>query len=205
MNRIILLGAPGAGKGAQAALIEEKYNLPHISTGDALRQNIKDETELGKFAKSFIDKGELVPDDVVISIVEDRLKKDDCKKGFILDGFPRTIYQAEALAKFSDIDYVIDVEVPDEIVVDRISGRRMCSCGKTYHISTYKSDTCEKCGQKLYQRKDDNQETVMDRLKVYHKQTEPLIDYYTDKDKLVTIDGTKSIDEVFKSIMNILK
>ena len=202
--KIILLGAPGAGKGSQATKIAAKYGIAHISTGDALRANIKNGTELGKFAKSYIDKGLLVPDEVVIGIVADRIKQDDCKNGFLLDGFPRTTHQAEELAKLTDIDYVINIDVDFDLITARIAGRRMCACGETYHISTYKSDVCAKCGKPLYQRADDKEETVKERLAVYEKQTAPLVDFYKDGGKFVNVDGNKSIDEVFAEITKVL-
>lgn len=202
--KLILLGAPGAGKGSQAKKIAADYGIAHISTGDALRANIKNGTELGKFAKSFIDKGELVPDEVVVGIVADRIKQDDCKNGFLLDGFPRTVAQADALAKLTEIDVVIDIDVDFDVIAGRISGRRMCKCGESYHISTYHSDTCAKCGGKLYQREDDNEETVKSRLNVYSKQTAPLIDYYKKAGKLVTVDGNRTIDEVYEDVKKVL-
>lgn len=202
--RLILLGAPGAGKGSQATKIAKEYGVAHISTGDALRANIKEGTELGKFAKSFIDKGQLVPDEVVVGIVADRIAKDDCKNGFLLDGFPRTVAQAEALEKLTDIDVVINIDVDFDVITGRISGRRMCACGESYHISTYQSDTCAKCGGKLYQRADDNEETVKNRLEVYRSQTAPLIDFYAARNKLVTVDGNKSIDAVYEDVKKVL-
>lgn len=202
--KLILLGAPGAGKGSQATKIANKYGIAHISTGDALRANIKNGTELGKFAKSFIDKGQLVPDEVVVGIVADRIKQEDCKNGFLLDGFPRTIAQAEALGKLTDIDYVINIDVDFELITSRIAGRRMCACGESYHVSTYKSDVCSKCGATLYQRDDDKEETVKARLAVYEKQTAPLVDYYRKTGKLVDVDGNKTIDEVFADVVGIL-
>lgn len=202
--KIILLGAPGAGKGSQATKIAAKYGIAHISTGDALRANIKNGTELGKFAKSYIDQGLLVPDEVVVGIVADRIKQDDCKNGFLLDGFPRTINQAEELGKLTDVDYVINIDVNFDLITARIAGRRMCACGETYHVSTYKSDVCAKCGAPLYQRADDKEETVKERLAVYEKQTAPLVDYYKKSGKLVDVDGNKSIDEVFAEIVKIL-
>ena len=205
MIRIILLGAPGAGKGSQATKICEKYGIPHISTGDALRANIKAGTELGKFAKSYIDQGLLVPDEVVVGIVADRIKQDDCKNGFLLDGFPRTVAQADALGKLTGIDAVINIDVDFDLITDRIAGRRMCACGETYHISTYKSDVCAKCGKPLYQRADDKEETVKERLAVYEKQTAPLVDYYRNEKILFDVDGTKSIDEVFGKIDETLR
>lgn len=202
--KLILLGAPGAGKGSQATKIAAEYGIAHISTGDALRANIAKGTALGVNAKSFIDKGQLVPDDVVVGIVADRIKQDDCKKGFLLDGFPRTIAQAEELSSLTDIDYVINLVVDFEIVKARISGRRMCSCGESYHTSTYTSDTCQKCGGKLYQRADDNEETVANRLEVYSKQTAPLVNFYKNIGKLVDVDGNKTINELFEDIKAIL-
>ncbi len=208
--RLILLGPPGAGKGTQASAIVEKYGIPHISTGDIFRYNIKEGTELGKKAKSYMDKGLLVPDEVVVEIVEDRLKKDDCKDGFLLDGFPRTVVQAEALdevLKNMDIslDKVINIEVDKEILVGRAVGRRICkNCGATFHIKhnpSTKGDICDKCGGELYQRDDDNEETVTKRIQVYLDQTAPLIEYYNKQDKLVTIDGDKEINKVFKDIV----
>ncbi len=202
--KLILLGAPGAGKGSQATKISKEYGIAHISTGDALRANIKEGTELGKFAKSYIDKGQLVPDEVVVGIVADRIGKEDCRNGFLLDGFPRTVAQAEALEKLTDIDVVINIDVDFDVITGRISGRRMCECGESYHISTYKSDVCAKCGKKLYQRADDNEETVKNRLDVYARQTAPLIDFYATRNKLVTVDGNKSIDEVFEDVKKVL-
>ncbi len=202
--KLILLGAPGAGKGSQATKIAKEYGIAHISTGDALRANIKEGTELGKFAKSFIDKGQLVPDEVVVGIVADRIRKEDCKNGFLLDGFPRTVAQAEALEKLADIDVVINIDVDFGVITDRISGRRMCACGESYHVSTHKSDTCNKCGGKLYQRADDNEETVKARLDVYQKQTAPLIDFYEKRNKLVTVDGNRTIDAVYEDVKKVL-
>ena len=202
--KLILLGAPGAGKGSQATKISKEYGIAHISTGDALRANIKEGTELGKFAKSYIDKGQLVPDEVVVGIVADRIGKEDCRNGFLLDGFPRTVAQAEALEKLTDIDVVINIDVDFDVITGRISGRRMCECGESYHISTYKSDVCAKCGKKLYQRADDNEETVKNRLDVYARQTAPLIDFYATRNKLVTVDGNKTIDEVFEDVKKVL-
>ncbi|HOO22941.1 MAG TPA: adenylate kinase [Clostridia bacterium] len=202
--KLILLGAPGAGKGSQATKIAAEYGIAHISTGDALRANIAKGTELGLYAKSFIDKGQLVPDEVVVGIVADRIKQDDCKKGFLLDGFPRTIAQAKALDKLTDIDYVFDLVVDFEVVKARISGRRMCSCGESYHISTYTADTCAKCGGKLYQRADDNEATVANRLEVYAKQTAPLVEYYRSHGKLIQVDGNKPINVLFEDIKAII-
>ncbi|MDD6235586.1 MAG: adenylate kinase [Lachnospiraceae bacterium] len=211
--KIIMLGAPGAGKGTQAEKICAKYNIPHISTGDIFRANIKNNTELGQKAKSYMDQGLLVPDELVVDLVVDRVKADDCKNGYVLDGFPRTIPQAEALDKAlaangEKVDYAINVEVPDENIINRMSGRRAClSCGATYHvvyIPTKVEGICDKCGAKLVLRDDDKPETVKKRLDVYHEQTQPLIDYYTDKGVLNEVDGTKDMDEVFGAIVDIL-
>ncbi len=202
--KLILLGAPGAGKGTQATRISDKYNLPHISTGDILRKNIKEGTALGIQAKSFIDAGRLVPDEVVIDIVKDRLQQADCKNGFILDGFPRTCPQAEALDKVTEIDAVINIAVDPALIVNRITGRRMCACGESYHISMGIGDTCPKCGSKLYQRDDDKEETVKERMQVYENQTAPLIDYYTAKDLVVDVDGGKPLNEVFEQISKVI-
>ena len=202
--KLILLGAPGAGKGTQATRISDKYGLPHISTGDILRKNIKEGTELGIEAKSYIDAGQLVPDEVVINIVKDRLQQADCKKGYILDGFPRTVAQAEALDKVAEIDAVINIAVDPALIVDRITGRRMCACGESYHISMGIGDTCPKCGSKLYQRDDDKEETVKERMQVYENQTAPLIDYYTAKDLVVDVDGGKPLNEVFEQISKVI-
>ena len=211
--KIIMLGAPGAGKGTQADKICAKYNIPHISTGDIFRANIKNNTELGQRAKSYMDKGELVPDELVVDLVVDRIKADDCTNGYVLDGFPRTIPQAEALdaalAAINDkVDYAINVEVPDENIINRMSGRRACvACGATYHIvhiPTKVDGVCDKCGAELILRDDDKPETVKNRLNVYHEQTQPLIDYYTAKNVLHEVDGTKAMEDVFSSIVSIL-
>ena len=211
--KIIMLGAPGAGKGTQAKKIAAKYGIPHISTGDIFRANIKNGTELGKKAKSYMDQGLLVPDELTVDLVIDRLAQDDCKNGYILDGFPRTIPQAEALdaalAKLGEkMDYAIDVDVPDENIVSRMSGRRACTgCGATYHIvynPSKKGDCCEVCGEKLILRDDDKPETVQKRLNVYHEQTQPLIDYYTKQSILRTVDGTQDMNDVFAEIVKIL-
>lgn len=211
--KLIMLGAPGAGKGTQAKRIAEKYNIPHISTGDIFRANIKNQTELGLKAKEYMDKGLLVPDELVVDIVADRLLQDDCKEGFILDGFPRTIPQAESLDKAllsmnTKMDYAINIAVPDENIIRRMSGRRAClKCGATYHIkySAPKTENvCDTCQGELVIRDDDQPETVQKRLSVYHKQTRPLIDYYQGKDILITVDGTVDIDDVTKSIIDIL-
>ena len=190
---IILLGAPGAGKGTQATKISDKYGLPHISTGDIFRENIKNQTEIGLLAKSYIDKGQLVPDEVTCKIVENRIEKPDCEKGYMLDGFPRTIVQAEALDKITKIDLVINIDVDFSLIMDRICGRRVCKdCGESYHVSTLNgAATCSRCGGELSQRKDDNPETVQSRLEVYEKQTSPLIEYYTKKGVLFTVKSDK--------------
>lgn len=205
MKNIILLGAPGAGKGSQATKIATEYNIPHISTGDILRKNIKEQTELGKMAKSYIDQGQLVPDDVVVAIVEDRLKQDDAKNGYLLDGFPRTIAQADALKKFTTVNYVLNLQVPFELIMDRITGRRMCTCGESYHVSTLNgSNKCKVCGKELYVRDDDKPETVENRLNVYNEQTKPLIEYYKRDGVVYDIDGSKAISEVYDEIKKVL-
>lgn len=205
---IILFGPPGAGKGTQAKKMVDFYGIPQISTGDILRANVREGTELGLAAKSYMDKGELVPDDVLIGIIKNRLKEDDCKKGFILDGYPRTIPQADALAVIlkeiqKPIDVVLNLEVPDEELVERISGRLMCKCGASYHRTfnpPKKEGVCDTCAGEVYQRADDKEEAVQNRLNVYKKQTQPLIDYYAKQGILVTLDGTKDINEVFEDI-----
>ena len=211
--KIIMLGAPGAGKGTQAKKIAAKYGIPHISTGDIFRANIKEGTELGKKAKTYMDQGLLVPDELVVDLVVDRLQQDDCKKGYVLDGFPRTIPQAEcldeALAKNGEkMEYAIDVNVPDENIVTRMGGRRACvGCGATYHIvynPTKVEGICDACGEKLILRDDDKPETVQKRLGVYHEQTQPLIDYYTKAGILREVDGTVDMEDVFQSIVQIL-
>lgn len=211
--KIIMLGAPGAGKGTQAKKIAAKYGIPHISTGDIFRANIKEGTELGKKAKTYMDQGLLVPDELVVDLVVDRLQQDDCKKGYVLDGFPRTIPQAEsldaALAKVGDkMEYAIDVNVPDKNIVNRMGGRRACvGCGATYHIvynPTKVEGICDACGEKLILRDDDKPETVQKRLGVYHEQTQPLIDYYTKAGILKEVDGTVDMEEVFQNIVQIL-
>jgi adenylate kinase len=203
---IILLGAPGAGKGTQATRISDKYGMPHISTGDIFRANIKGGTEIGLLAKSYIDKGQLVPDEVTCKIVENRLAEDDCKrKGYLLDGFPRTIAQAQALDKFAEIDAVVNIEIDFSLLMNRLCGRRVCKeCGESYHISTLNGATkCSRCGGELYQRKDDNPETVESRLSVYTEQTAPLIDYYTKKGIILNFVGTDDPPEVlFGQIAN---
>ncbi len=211
--KIIMLGAPGAGKGTQAKMIASKYAIPHISTGDIFRANIKNGTELGAKAKQYMDKGELVPDELVVDLIMDRFKEDDAKNGYVLDGFPRTIPQAEALDKAlsaagEDIDFAINVEVPDENIINRMSGRRACvGCGATYHIKYNAPKTegiCDTCGKELILRDDDKPETVKNRLEVYHNQTQPLIDYYEKKGKLKEVDGTVDMNDVFNAIVDIL-
>ena len=211
--QIIMLGAPGAGKGTQAKMIAEKYGVPHVSTGDIFRANIKNGTQLGMEAKKYMDQGLLVPDELTVRILLDRVAQDDCKNGYVLDGFPRTIPQAqvldEALTKLGDkIDYAIDVDVPDENIIRRMSGRRAClTCGATYHIEHIppkKEGICDKCGSELVLRDDDKPETVKNRLAVYHEQTQPLIDFYEKKGVLRTVDGTLPMEEVFAAITGIL-
>ncbi len=211
--KIIMLGAPGAGKGTQAKKIAAKYNIPHISTGDIFRMNIKNGTELGKKAKTYMDQGLLVPDELVVDLVADRLNQEDCKEGCVLDGFPRTIPQAEALDKALEamgqkVDYAVDVDVPDQEIVQRMGGRRACvGCGATYHLvyaPTKVEGVCDTCGKDLILRDDDKPETVTKRLNVYHEQTQPLIDYYTNAKILRTVDGTVDINDVFQAIVDIL-
>ncbi|MBR1471732.1 MAG: adenylate kinase [Lachnospiraceae bacterium] len=211
--KIVMLGAPGAGKGTQAKMIAEKYGVPHVSTGDIFRMNVKNGTPLGMEAKAYMDKGELVPDELTVRILLDRLAQEDCKNGYVLDGFPRTIPQAEVLdqelTKLGDaIDYAINVDVPDENIIRRMSGRRACvGCGATYHIvhiPPKKEGICDKCGGELILRDDDKEETVKNRLNIYHAQTQPLIDFYTAKGVLKTVDGTVASEEVFKAITEIL-
>jgi adenylate kinase len=212
--KIIMLGAPGAGKGTQAKKLAAKYGIPHISTGDIFRANIKNGTELGKKAKVFMDQGLLVPDELVVDLIMDRFAQPDCEGGYVLDGFPRTIPQAkaldEALAKNSDaVEYAIDVDVPDEAIVNRMSGRRACvNCGATYHLVTIppkKENTCDVCDAELILRDDDKPETVLKRLSVYHEQTQPLIEYYNAKGVLRTVDGTQDPETAFSDIVNIVE
>ncbi|WP_026525898.1 MULTISPECIES: adenylate kinase [unclassified Butyrivibrio] len=211
--KIIMLGAPGAGKGTQAKMIAEKYKVPHVSTGDIFRANIKNGTELGKKAKEYMDKGQLVPDELTVEILLDRVAQEDCKNGYVLDGFPRTIPQADVLdkelTKLGDkVDFAINVDVPDENIVRRMSGRRAClKCGATYHIEHIppkQEGICDVCGSELVQRDDDKPETVQNRLSVYHEQTQPLIDYYNEKGILKSVDGTKDMQDVFSEITGIL-
>lgn len=211
--KIIMLGAPGAGKGTQAKKIAEKYQIPHISTGDIFRANIKGGTELGMKAKTFMDQGMLVPDEITIGMLMDRIGREDCINGYVLDGFPRTIPQAESLTKAlaergEKVDYAINVDVPDENIINRMSGRRAClGCGATYHITfnpPVKEGICDTCGQELVLRDDDKPETVKKRLDVYHQQTQPLIDYYKNAEVLAEVDGTQPMDAVFQGIVEIL-
>ena len=211
--KIIMLGAPGAGKGTQAKMIAEKYSVPHVSTGDIFRANIKNGTELGKEAKQYMDQGKLVPDELTVKILLDRVAQDDCKNGYVLDGFPRTIPQAnvldEALTKLGDkIDYAVNVDVPDDNIINRMGGRRACvACGATYHIVYNAPKTegiCDVCGKELIIRDDDQPETVKNRLKVYHDQTQPLIDFYEGKGVLKSVDGTADMKDVFAAIVEIL-
>ena len=211
--KIIMLGAPGAGKGTQAKKIAAKYDIPHISTGDIFRANIKNGTELGNKAKTYMDQGLLVPDELVVDLVVDRVQQDDCKNGYVLDGFPRTIPQAECLTEAlnklgSKIDYAIDVDVPDDNIVKRMGGRRACvKCGATYHVvfaAPKVEGKCDACGADTVLRDDDKPETVQKRLAVYHEQTQPLIDYYTTQGVLKTVDGTRDLNEVFQEIVDIL-
>lgn len=211
---IILMGLPGAGKGTQASKIIKKYPIPHISTGDMFRLAIKNGTELGNEAKSYMDRGELVPDEVTVGIVKERLSQSDAKEGFLLDGFPRTVEQAEALNRIMDeldtkIDRTINVEVPEEELMNRLTGRRICEvCGTTYHLvfnPPKQEGVCDLDGGKLYQREDDNPETVANRLEVNIKQTAPLLDFYEDQGVLVNVDGARDIDEVFNDIDEILQ
>ena len=213
MLRTILLGPPGAGKGTQAVKIVEKYGIPHISTGDIFRENIKNGTELGKKAQEYMNRGELVPDDLVIEIATDRLAKDDCKNGFLLDGFPRTVYQAEKLDEFlaangGKIDKVLDIAVGKDELITRLTGRRVCkACGASFHVVNIppkKEGVCDYCGGELIQRADDNLETVTNRIDVYEAQTKPLIDYYEKAGNIAHIDGTTGLDNVFADIVKAL-
>lgn len=214
MKNIIFLGAPGAGKGTNAKKVASEFKIPHISTGDMFREAIKNETPVGLEAKSYMDKGLLVPDEVTISLVKERLSKDDCAKGFLLDGFPRTLVQAEALKKIGEeisrpINLVINLVVPESVLKDRICGRRVCkSCGAPYHVTNLRpkvEGVCDLCGGELVQRKDDNEEALKTRLSEYHKQTEPLINFYTKENVLHDVDGVKALDEIFSDIKALVK
>ncbi len=207
---IIMLGAPGAGKGTQAAVLCEHFNIPTISTGNIIREALRTGTEMGLKAKSFMDAGQLVPDEVVIGIVKDRLQEDDCKAGYILDGFPRTIPQAEALDKMgANIDYVIDIEVADDVIVNRLSGRRVCEkCGRPYHTESLKpkvEGVCDDCGGALVQRKDDQIDTIKNRLDIYHKETEPLVNYYKEQGKLVVIEGQDTVADTTEAVLKAIE
>lgn len=209
---IVLFGPPGSGKGTQAKMLAEKYNIPHISTGDILRENLKNKTKLGLEAKAYMDKGELVPDDVLIGIIKDRLLQPDCTSGFLLDGYPRTVPQADALSRILNemdkkLDVVLNIDVPDDELIKRLSGRRMCPCGASYHVlfnPPKQEGICDLCGTPLYHRDDDQEEAIMNRLDVYKTQTQPLIDYYTKKGLIVTVNGTAGISEVFDAICRVL-
>jgi adenylate kinase len=203
---VILLGAPGSGKGTQASRIAEKYSILHISTGDIFRENIKNKTPLGVTAKAFIDEGHLVPDELTVSMVKERLSRDDCKNGVLLDGFPRTISQAIALDDFLKVDYAIDIDVPYGKIVDRIVNRRSClTCGGTFNVKTLENpNVCPTCGKELYQRKDDNVETANERISVYDTQTKPLLEYYSQKGLLKKIDGDRDIETVFADVVKVL-
>ncbi|MGN1139491.1 MAG: adenylate kinase [Ruminococcus sp.] len=207
---IIMLGAPGAGKGTQAAVLCEHFNIPTISTGNIIREALRTGTEMGLKAKSFMDAGQLVPDEVVIGIVKDRLQEDDCKAGYILDGFPRTIPQAEALDKMgANIDYVIDIEVADDVIVNRLSGRRVCEkCGRPYHTESLKpkvEGVCDDCCGALVQRKDDQIDTIKNRLDIYHKETEPLVNYYKEQGKLVVIEGQDTVADTTEAVLKAIE
>lgn len=211
--KIVLLGPPGAGKGTQAKSISNRYSIPHISTGDIFRSNISENTPLGVEAKKYMDNGQLVPDEVTINMVKDRLQQDDCKNGYLLDGFPRTVHQAEALQEFlqerqEGIDTALLIEVPMNFILERMTGRRVCpSCGASYHMKfnpTKVQGKCDICGSDVIQRKDDSEETVNERLDVYQRQTQPLIDFYKERNQLSVVDGTKAINEVFESICHLL-
>ena len=205
--KFVLLGAPGAGKGTQASMISERYGIVHISTGDIFRANIKDGTKIGLIAKSYIDRGELVPDEVTCEIVRDRLTWEDCRKGFLLDGFPRNLFQAEELDKFTKLDGVINIDIDHTLLMSRLCGRRVCKkCGESYHVSFLEgATTCSRCGGELYQRKDDNPETVESRLKVYNEQTAPLVDYYTKKGIILNFESTEAPPQVlFEEIKKVL-
>ncbi|MBR5980442.1 MAG: adenylate kinase [Firmicutes bacterium] len=204
--KLVFLGPPGAGKGTQAKLVADEYQIAHISTGDMLRAEMRAGTELGLAAKSLIESGQLVPDDVIIGMVKNRIMQDDCANGFLFDGFPRTVAQADALSELCDIDYVINIDVPSERLIHRACGRRVCpECGASYHIDFYSGENCKECGAKLRQRDDDKEETVRNRVRVYEDQTAPLIAYYTEREKIVTVDGDQEIEAVTADIRKALK
>lgn len=207
MKRVVLLGPPGAGKGTISELLIEKLSLTHISVGDILRQNIKENTDLGKIANDYMSKGNLVPNELIIAIVKDRLSKDDCKKQYLLDGYPRTIEQAEALDSFLAPEYIFNLFVEKDVIVNRLIGRRMCKkCGSIFHISKLENDkNCPKCQGELYQRKDDNKEVVENRIDVYNKETAILVDYYSKTNRLINIDSSRAPEEIYKEIEQILK
>lgn len=205
MKKIILLGAPGAGKGTLAIKMKDKYSIPHISTGDILRENIRNKTDLGMKAKDLIDKGQLVPDELVVEIIKDRLSKDDAKKGCILDGFPRNIKQAEILDSFYDIDVVINMVADEKVILERLTGRRVCKCGGTFNVKFLNgSDTCSICGDKLYTRDDDKEEVILDRLKVYNQSTAPLIDYYKKQNKVQEVNANEDSEVVLSKVGKLL-
>lgn len=206
--KIALFGPPGAGKGTQAKFIEDGFGIPQISTGDLLREHVRKDTPLGRKAKRYMDRGDLVPDELVIDILKERISRDDCGKGFILDGFPRSLEQAKALSDAVDLDAVINIVVDENLLVRRITGRRMCSCGATYHVEfdpPSREGICDRCGGKLYQRDDDREETVIKRIEVYRKQTEPLTEHYRKLGILHDVDGKRSIEEISKDIISLLK
>ncbi len=204
--KIIIYGAPGAGKGSQADMLVERYHIPHISTGDILRQNIKEGTPVGKLAKEYIDKGELVPDEVILALIQNRLQEKDCEQGYLFDGFPRTLEQAKALDRISKVDAVLNLNVDLALLMNRLTGRRTCSrCGQPYHVSTLGGSTkCAKCGGELVQRADDTEATVSNRLQVYLNSCEPLLQYYRDKGVLYDVDGNGSIAQVTENLSRVL-
>lgn len=206
--KLVMIGPQGSGKGTQAKLLKKKLNIPHISTGDMFRENIEKKTELGMKAKAIIDAGKLVPDEITTAMIKERLERDDCKKGFILDGYPRNLSQAGALDTFADIDFVLEIHVDDELSVKRLSMRRQCSkCGAIYGITIPPKEEgrCDKCGGELYQRDDDRPETIKKRLEVYHRETEPILDFYKEKAKVLKIDGSKPVQEIIDEILNRIK
>lgn len=211
--KIVILGAPGAGKGTQAKGISDYYKIPHISTGDIFRKNISEGTRLGKTAKRYMDAGQLVPDQLTLDLIDDRLQQPDCQAGYLLDGYPRTVVQAEFLEELlkkqgTQLDCALEIAVPQEVILTRMTGRRVCpSCGASYHLKNNpptRKDTCDICGTKVIQREDDKQETVEERLEVYEEQTKPLIDFYAERQLLKSVDGTRAINQIFNSIVNVL-